>query len=99
VELEIPERDIETVQVGQTGMFVSHARPDEPRPLHVSRVIPSARIREGRNVYLVEANIEAGAEYLKPGMDGVAKVNLGRRPVWWVALHRPIDYLRLKLWL
>jgi hypothetical protein len=30
-------------------------------------------------------------------MDGVAKIDVGRRRVWWVSLHRAINFARLHL--
>ena len=33
-----------------------------------------------------------------PGMSGVAKVESQRRTLAWIATHRLVDFLRLKLW-
>jgi hypothetical protein len=32
-------------------------------------------------------------------MTGVAKISIGWRPLAWIATHRLIDYLRIKLWI
>jgi multidrug efflux pump subunit AcrA (membrane-fusion protein) len=99
LELEVPESASADLRAGLGGFFASYARPEETRRLTVRRVLPEAQIREGRNVYVAEAEVSAPADWLRPGLEGVAKIDLGRRRVWWVVLHRAVDYLRMKLWL
>ncbi len=99
LEMEIPESAAADVSCGLGGVFASHARPDRTRKLTVSRVHFAAVIRDQKNVYVAEAHIDAREDWLRPGMAGVAKIHVGRRPIRWVALHRVIDYLRMKLWL
>ena len=36
---------------------------------------------------------------LRPGMDGVGKVDVGDRSYGWILFHGLVDWLRLKLWL
>lgn len=99
VELAVPESDAEDLAVGLTGTFAPSARPEQTRSLRVLRILPRTEIRERGNACIVEAatNLEEG--WLRPGMEGVARIHVGRRPVWWVGIHRIVDYLRLKLWL
>jgi hypothetical protein len=35
----------------------------------------------------------------RPGMSGVAKINVGSRTFFWVIAHRTIDFLRLYFWM
>ena len=35
---------------------------------------------------------------VRPGMQGVAKIEAGRQSAGWVLTHRIIDWLRLALW-
>jgi len=39
------------------------------------------------------------AEWLRPGMEGIAKLDVGSKPVYWILTHRIADKLRLWLWL
>jgi GAF domain-containing protein len=39
------------------------------------------------------------AEWLRPGMEGIAKLEVGSKPVYWILTHRIADKLRLWLWL
>ena len=56
-------------------------------------------MRAGHNVYVAEAYITPDAEWMRPGMEGVARIEVGPRRVWWITLHKCIDYLRLNYWL
>ena len=99
LELLIPEHAISGFAAGQSGHFAGFARPDRQVLFHVERVLESAQVVDGRNVVVAESNIQAQEDWLRPGMEGVARVQLGSRRIWWVALHRALDYLRLNFWL
>ena len=99
LEIDIPEHDSENVFAGMTGHFVAEARPEYRHDLKVVRVNPSAQERDGRNVFVSVSALDATARWLRPGMEGVVRLDAGHRPVWWVTMHRAIDYLRLNFWL
>lgn len=99
LELSVSESFVDELHEGLSGAFATFARPDEPQRFTVARVLPSARAHDQRTVFLAEAEMAAEAGWIRPGMEGLARVHLGRRPVWWAALHRIMDYLRLNLWL
>lgn len=99
LELESPESVAGDLEAGLTGTFAPNARPEAAEPFEIIYCRPTAEIREQRNVYVAEAAAQLDADGLYPGMRGVAQVNAGDRPVWWVALHRVIDYLYLNGWL
>jgi hypothetical protein len=98
IVLEVDERDISHVAIGQSGELALTALPGEPLPLTVRRVIPITVAEDGRTFFRVEANIDAPREGLRPGMEGVAKLDAGRRQriQGWA---RPIvDAMSLWLW-
>ena len=99
LELAVPQNVSGDVQVGLTGHFASNARPEVTQPFKLARVRPSSEIRNAENVYVAEANVVVNSEWMRPGMEGVAKVRIGQRKVWWITLHRVLDYLRLNFWL
>ena len=63
------------------------------------RIIPKAQVENGRNVYVAEARIGGEANWIRPGLEGIAKIQAGRRGIWWITLHRAIDHLRMNFWL
>lgn len=97
IELNVPESDIDDLELGLSGYFAPSARPEQHHGFHVTRIHPHAETRDRANVYIAEAQTDLSCQWMYPGMEGFAKVHVGRRPVWWVVLHRGIDYVRFKL--
>jgi hypothetical protein len=98
LEIRTPESVAPDVQPGQTGEFAGHARPEQVQPFRVTRVHAAAEIQNGQSRFVVEAALAAPAAWLRPGMEGVARIHAGRRRAWWVMLHRAIDAVRMQLW-
>lgn len=98
IVIEVDERDIARVTAGQAGALSLSSMPWQRHALTVSRVTPMARAVEGRNVFDVEATLADGAGPLRPGLEGVARVQVGRRPLAWAWTHRVWDGLWLQAW-
>ena len=99
VILRVDEHDIREVALGQTGSLVLSAMPGTPLAFSVRRIIPVASAGEGRNYFPVEAQLlEAPALALRPGMEGVGKIEVEARPLWWIWSHQLLDRLRLWWW-
>jgi multidrug efflux pump subunit AcrA (membrane-fusion protein) len=96
--LQVDERDIADVSVGQRGQLLLSAFPEEPQPFRVEKVTPVSTAREGRNYFRVEAQLENTPKRLRPGMEGVGKIEVDRRLLIWIWTRQAIDWLRLKLW-
>ena len=96
--VEVDERDIAHVQKGQRGELALASLPGDTLGFVVERVTPVASVRDGRNVFEVEARLNDAAPLLRPGLQGVAKVQAGERSVAWIWGHRSIDWLRMALW-
>ncbi len=99
LQMHVPESVSADLAVGLTGSFATYARPGRPDEMRILRVLGEAQIRDNKNVYLAEADIATPGDWMRPGMEGVAKITVGTRRVCWVALHKVVDYLRMKLWL
>ena len=98
-ELEISERDAHEVAPGATGEVAFLTRPDLAFPVTVERVDPVSVVQEEENVFLARADFpEEAAPWWRPGMSGVAKVNVGSRNVLWILTHRTVDFLRIYFW-
>ena len=99
--VDVDERDIASVKPGLTGKLALASRPSEPLPFIVERVTPVAAVRDGRNAFEVEARLlshESAQNPLRPGLQGVAKIDAGRQSFAWILTHRFADWLRLALW-
>jgi len=96
--VDVDERDIAAIQVGQAGHLALASLPGDSLSFVVERVTPVATVREGRNSFAVEARLAAAAATLRPGLEGVAKIDVGERSAAWIWGHRVWDWLRLALW-
>ena len=96
--LQVDERNIAEVAVGRPGNLVLSAFPSQPMPFIVKQITPVSTAREGRNYFRVEADLQGSRERLRPGMEGVGKIEIDRRRLIWIWTHQVIDWLRLKLW-
>jgi hypothetical protein len=72
--------------------------PGQAFELKTERVLSAAVAEEGRNYFRVEAALDKDAARLRPGMEGVAKVDVGEASLLWVWTHRMTDWLRRTAW-
>jgi multidrug resistance efflux pump len=98
VILEVDESDIASVREGQTGKLVLTALPGETFPLVVGHLTPVTNSREGRSYYRVEASVGQVSERLRPGMEGVGKIEIGERKLLWQWTHKLVNWVRLTVW-
>jgi RND family efflux transporter MFP subunit len=98
VILQVDESELRHVELGQRGQLMIAGLAGAPIPLSVSKITPMATARDGRNFFRVEARLDEAQANLRPGMEGVGKISVGDRRLWWVLTHTFTDWLRLKLW-
>ena len=96
--VEVDERDITDVQQGAAGALALAALPQNARTFRVARITPVAIARDGRNFFEVEGTLAGLPSSVQPGLQGVAKIQAGRRSLAWIWTHRFTDWLRLTLW-
>lgn len=96
--IEVDERDIAAVSAGQKGHVALGAMSDRALGFRVERVTPVASTRDGRNFFEVEGALDEAPTALRPGLQGVAKIEAGARPLAWIWTHRLTEWLRLTLW-
>jgi multidrug efflux pump subunit AcrA (membrane-fusion protein) len=98
VELQVDERDINDVTMGQEGRLTIKALPGRPVGVRVTRINPMAEAIAGANIYRVEAELLDPAPWLKPGMTGTVRLDDGwTNGLSWM-LDPLIDAARMKLW-
>jgi multidrug efflux pump subunit AcrA (membrane-fusion protein) len=98
VVLEVDERDIADVEVGQHGQLLLAAFPSEPVAVSVSKITPVSAAKEGRNFFRVEAALDQPHERLRPAMEGAGKIEIDRRSLVWIWTHQVVDWIRLTVW-
>jgi len=98
VILQVDEGEMRHMKLGQPGKLMISGIVGDPVPFHVSKVTPMATAKDGRNFFRVEASLDQVHENLRPGMEGVGKVEVGGQGLWWVLTHTFTDWLRIQLW-
>lgn len=100
LSLLVPDADIRYLEAGQRGSFALISQPNVRIPIEVTVVVPQAVVEPGQGArFRVLATIEdSPQDWWRPGMTGVAKIEVGSRSWFWVWTHRLINRLRLALW-
>jgi len=99
VMLEVDDRDITYLRTGQRGELVLSGLPNQRLPIAVRRLTPVAVQKDWRNLFTVEAAVTGTPPAgIRPGMEGVGKVEVGQRSLLWIWTHSFVDWLRLTLW-
>ena len=96
--MQVDEREVGRLQPGQHGHLLLAGLPSDPIGFTVTKSVPVPTAAEGRNTFRVEAALDAGVPSLRPGMEGVGKIEAGRRSLFWIATHSMVDWLRLTAW-
>jgi hypothetical protein len=55
-------------------------------------------VKDGRNRFRVEARLDAPPGRLRPGMEGVGKIDVDERKLVWIWSHSLVDRIRLWFW-
>jgi len=98
VVLQVNERDIADVAVGQTGKLTLSSLPGETMDFRVQKITPVNTPKEGRNFFRVEAAPESSIDRVRPGMEGVGKIRVDERRLIWIWTRDLVNWARLWIW-
>lgn len=99
VQLEVDEREIGNVKVGQTGELALSGLPDETLLIKIEKITPISTSAEGQNFFRVEASLQGSPPLvLRPGMEGVGKIDVDRRKLIWIWTYKIVHWVRMFFW-
>lgn len=98
-EMRVSDKDIPWISEGMTGSLAPASAPGDPVAFRVDQVEPIAEVVDGENVFRVRLELLETRDWFRPGVAGVAKVDVGRGSILWVYTREAIDFVRLRLWL
>lgn len=98
VLLDVDESDVAELSVGMKGELTLSAAAEDTFEITVDKITPVSEAGDGANYFQVEASLIETPQFLRPGMQGVSKIEIGERRLLWVLTHKLVDWLRLKLW-
>ena len=97
VILRVDEFDIGKVAKDQVGTLRLSSMPEELIEMRIASIFPLASNEQGSSFFRVEAYIPNPPDSLRPGMQGVAKVAIGRASVgsvWTRSLREKLSLYR-----
>jgi multidrug resistance efflux pump len=99
VILKVDERDVGALTEKQTGSLALTGAPEDRIGIRVDRITPISTPEGGRNYFRVEASLLGEPpRILRPGMEGVGKVDAGRRKLIWIWTHKIVYWVRMFFW-
>ncbi len=98
VVMKIDDRDIGLVALGQRGKLKLSGIPDQTIAVTINRLTPVSTTEEGRNYFRVEAAMGSYSDLMRPGMEGIVRIEIGREKLLRVCTRRLVDWLRLFIW-
>jgi RND family efflux transporter MFP subunit len=98
VVLKVDDRDIGLVSLEQRGQLKLSGIPDRSINITIDRLTPVSSTEGGRNFFRVEAVMDNQSDLMRPGMEGIAKIEIGREKLIWIWTRRLVDWLHLIAW-
>ena len=98
VVLMVDESDISWMGIGQTGRLRLRSLPGQTLPFEVADIAPVSEPRDGSNRFRVKATFDSLPQAVRPGMGGVAKIDIEPQALGWIWTRKFRSWLRLQYW-
>ncbi|WP_375173686.1 HlyD family efflux transporter periplasmic adaptor subunit [Pseudooceanicola sp.] len=98
VSMEVDEAQLDDIVIGQTGTLVLSSLPDQSYQVEVTRITPRLDAKDGKNIAMIEGRLLETSPQIRPGMRGIAKVDVEERLLIRVWAQPMIDWIRLAIW-
>lgn len=102
--IRVDERDVALVTEaagrdgGGRGEIATKGRPSEPFPFQIERIVPLSEAKDGTNAFEVRARLLATADWMRPGMEGRAKIETREHSLLWIGTRRIIETVQMWWW-
>jgi hypothetical protein len=96
--LKVDESLISYIEAGQTGRLALSSMPERTFTLTIRNITAIAKAENNKNIFRVEASLDNVPNLLRPGMEGIGKINAGSKSLLWIWTHATLDWLRLWVW-
>lgn len=98
-ELMVPEDRIADIRLAQAGFLATASYPARKIDFVVERINPMAEVVSQRNVFKVRVRLGTIYPWMRPGMEGVARVSVEKRSYAWIWTRKLVNWIRMKFWL
>lgn len=98
-ELFISDSDIADIKFGQKGELAVAGHPASRFEFTVENISPVAELVKQKNIFRVVVHLKGDTDWMKPGMEGVAKIDIDQRSPAAIWTRTAVNWVRMKLWL
>ncbi len=102
VDVLVPDARVVDIAPGQTGQLAPAAFPGRTIGFTVLRVAPAAEVVQGRNIFRIRGRpdiTDLATMPARPGMEGMARINVGSTSLLDLLLREPVRIVRSWLWI
>jgi len=98
--LKVLEEYIDEIRVGQKAQLNLLSRPDLVFNVEIEKIIPMANVDDvNGNIFMLKVKfLDKVENWMRPGMSGIAKVQIEDRSILWILTHKISDYLDMNIW-
>jgi hypothetical protein len=97
-ELNVPEDQIADVKIDQRGELAVAGKPDDRIGFTVEKIFPIAEVKDQKNVFRVQVKLDQRLDWMRPGMEGLAKIHIDRKPYAWIWTRKLRNWIQMKFW-
>jgi RND family efflux transporter MFP subunit len=100
VTLFLPEAEMRFLAADARGEISLLSQPEVTHPIRIDAVIPVAQVKpQTGNLFAIRAELlEPPESWWRPGMTGLARIDVGEANILWLLTRRAVDAIRMKLW-
>lgn len=95
---KVDERDIARIKVGAQGEIATRSNPGDRFPVTVERIVPLGLAEEGKTTFEVRVKLDRHAGWMRPGMEGIIRLDTGDHSLLYIGTRRVIETVRLWVW-
>lgn len=96
--INVDESEISHIASGQQGNVTLSGMPSTPVSFVLRKITPVTVAEDNGNSFRVEAQLIEHGRELRPGMEGVAKIDTGQRSALWIWTHSLVEWVWLTAW-
>lgn len=97
--LSVSESRVIDLAVGQRGELAAASYPQRRVGFKVDHIAKVAEVVDHRNVFHVDVTLDEVPTWLRPGMEGEARVEVGRTSYLRLWTRDLVNWIRMRLWL
>ncbi|WP_372368054.1 efflux RND transporter periplasmic adaptor subunit [Candidatus Uabimicrobium sp. HlEnr_7] len=98
VESYVDEKDVSFLELESSVELRVDAYPEKSWESSLKYMSPISEVKDGNNVFVCEMALANDQKQLLPGMSGEVRILAGKQPIWWLWLHRPLSWIKTKMW-